>query len=119
MPRGEAWTLHLKYDVVDKRLIVRRGPDEKKPLLARLARVEGQVRGLRQMIETDRYCGEELQQAAAIKAALREVSLLCIRDHLLAGVDYAATVRGSGEDPSTAEEAIDEMLTLLRALLKQ
>lgn len=71
------------------------------------------------MIETDRYFGEELQQAAAIKAAMREVSLLCMRDHLLAGVDYAVKARSSGADSSTAEDAVEEILTLLRALLKQ
>jgi DNA-binding FrmR family transcriptional regulator len=52
------------------------------PLIQRLRRVEGQVRGLRQMIEKDRYTGDVVQQASAIVAAIREVSLLLISEHL-------------------------------------
>lgn len=115
----KAWTGSVKYDVVDNRLHLQREPHEKQPLLARLARVEGQVRGLRQMIESDRYCGEELQQAAAIKAALREVALLCLRDHLMAGIEFAVDARKSGKDVEAADVAVDEILTLLRSLMKQ
>lgn len=110
----------VRYEVSDGRLFLRREPSEKQPLLARLARIEGQVRGLRQMIENDRYCGEELQQATAVTAALREVSLLVLQDHLHAGIDHAAS-RLAASDPRDegVKTAVSEITTLLRAVLKQ
>ena len=47
-----------------------RSPEEKQKLLNRLARIEGQVRGLRGMIERDAYCTDILTQSAAVIAAL-------------------------------------------------
>ena len=46
----------------------------KEQLLARLRRVEGQVRGIQQMVETDRYCVDVLTQISAIQAASRPES---------------------------------------------
>lgn len=109
----------MKHDVIDGRLYLHRTPEEKQPILARLARIEGQVRGLRQMVENDRYCGEELQQAAAVSAALREVALLVLQDHLHAGIEHAAKVRREGGDDAGADTAVAEIITLLRAALKQ
>ena len=47
-----------------------RSEEEYKRLLNRLSRLEGQVRGVKKMIETDAYCNDILMQAAAISAAL-------------------------------------------------
>ena len=57
--------------------------------MQRLKRIEGQVRGLQQMVEQDRYCGDELQQAGAVVAAMQEVALLLATQHLAAGVEHA------------------------------
>ena len=110
----------MKYEVSDGKLYLRRDPEEKQPILSRLARIEGQVRGLRQMVENDRYCGEELQQATAITAALREVSLLVLQDHLNAGIDHASMLlkEQQGNDEGV-KLAVGEITTLLRAVLKQ
>jgi DNA-binding FrmR family transcriptional regulator len=102
----------MQYDFRDDRLYLQRTPEEKEPLMQRLNRVEGQVRGLRQMIENDRYCGDEVQQASAITAAVREVALLVISQHLEAGVNYAAA-NGS------RKPAVDEMIGLLRIAMRQ
>src|SRR5947209_9270468 len=102
----------MQYDFRDDRLYVQRTSEEKEPLLQRLNRVEGQVRGLRQMIENDRYCGDEVQQASAITAAVREVALLVISQHLEAGVGYAAENGGR-------KAAVDEMIGLLRIAMRQ
>ena len=109
----------MKYEVSEGKLFLRREPDEKQPILSRLARIEGQVRGLRQMVENDRYCGEELQQATAITAALREVSLLVLQDHLKVGIDHAATLQARQGDDEGVKTAVAEITTLLRAVLKQ
>jgi DNA-binding FrmR family transcriptional regulator len=53
----------------------------KKPLLDRLKRIEGQVRGLGRMIEADRYCIDVLTQISAVQAALDRVALGLLDDH--------------------------------------
>lgn len=102
----------MDYSYEDGRLIVRRDRGEKDELLRRLRRLEGQVRGLQAMVEEDRYCLEFAQQAQAAAAALREVSLLEISDHLKACVDYAV-------EANDGSEAIREMITVLRAAMRQ
>ncbi len=102
----------MKHEFVDGRLLLRRTPEEREPLLARLRRIEGQVRGLRQMLEEDRYCRDEMQQVNAITAALREVALLIVSQHLNEGITFA-------QEGEQREEAIAEMLSVMRAALRQ
>jgi CsoR family transcriptional regulator, copper-sensing transcriptional repressor len=110
--RAAQGLIPMEYDFKDDRLYLQRTSEEKEPLLQRLNRVEGQVRGLRQMIENDRYCGDEVQQASAITAAVREVALLMISQHLEAGVGFAAQNGGR-------KAAVDEMIGLLRIAMRQ
>ena len=84
------------------------------PILQRLRRIEGQVRGLQQVIEADRYCPEELQQTNAVTAALREVALLITTDYLRAAVAEATKPGGTA-----ADAAVAEMVGVLRATLRQ
>ena len=59
-----------------------RGYTATKPqLLTRLRRIEGQVRGIERMVESDRYCIDILTQISAIQAALDKVSLALLDDH--------------------------------------
>jgi DNA-binding FrmR family transcriptional regulator len=53
----------------------------KTPILKRLQRVEGQVRGLARMVEEDRYCIDVVTQLSAVRAALRGVEEEVLRDH--------------------------------------
>ena len=53
-----------------------RSADEKKLLLNRLSRIEGQIRGIRAMVEKDAYCPDILTQASAASAALTEADTL-------------------------------------------
>ena len=94
------------------RLHLRRTAEEKQPLLQRLGRIGGQVRGLRQMVEDDRHCLDVVQQASAITAAIREVALLVISDPLTASVDFAVQARDG-------EAAVGEMVAVLRAALRR
>lgn len=64
--------------------------------IPRLRRVEGQVRGLQQMIEAGRYCVDVANQINAVIAALRRVQADMLRDHLQALVD--ASVAGDMPD---------------------
>ena len=55
--------------------------ERKEKALQRLARIEGQVRGIARMVEEDRYCIDILNQALAVKSALSQVELLLLQDH--------------------------------------
>jgi DNA-binding FrmR family transcriptional regulator len=55
---------------------------DKAALDARLHRIEGQVGGIRRMVEQDRYCIDVLTQVNAVKAALDKVALLLLEDHV-------------------------------------
>jgi CsoR family transcriptional regulator, copper-sensing transcriptional repressor len=55
--------------------------EDKEKLLRRLARVEGQVRGVAKMVEEERYCIDVLTQIGAIQAALDKVALGLLDDH--------------------------------------
>jgi CsoR family transcriptional regulator, copper-sensing transcriptional repressor len=102
----------MEYEFEGGRLFLQRTPEEKAPLLLRLRRIEGQVRGLMEMIEANRYCLDEVQQANAVAAAMREVAMLIISDHVTAGVDYAVK-SGDTDGP------IQDVLTVLRAAMRQ
>jgi DNA-binding FrmR family transcriptional regulator len=70
-------------------------------LLARLARIEGQVRGVAGMVQADRYCIDVLTQISAIQAALDKVSLGLLDGH--------ARVCMAAREGSTAER-VDELM---------
>lgn len=55
---------------------------DKKQLQKRLARIEGQVRGISKMVDEDRYCIDILDQVSAVTKALKAVSVLLVNDHL-------------------------------------
>ena len=55
--------------------------DRDSKLIARLSRIEGQVRGIARMLEEDRYCIDILNQVRAIKAALKRVENDILKDH--------------------------------------
>lgn len=79
----------MNAEFKDGRLFLHRTEAERDPLLKRLGRIEGQVRGLQQMIQQDRYCGDELQQASAILAAMRAVMRLLLAQHVSVGIERA------------------------------
>jgi DNA-binding FrmR family transcriptional regulator len=61
----------------------RRGYEkDRSQLLRRLARIEGQVRGITRMVERDEYCIDIMQQTAALRAAVDSVTLLLMEDHV-------------------------------------
>jgi len=85
---------------------------ERKPdLLSRLRKAEGQVRGLQQMIESDRYCLEVVHQVEAAVAALREVSGIALESHLDAWAQDAARGNSTPAD-------LKDIAALLRRRLR-
>ena len=87
-----------------------RSPEEYKALVNRLSRIEGQVRGVRGMLEKDAYCVDILVQVAAANAALNSFNKVLLANHIRTCV--AEDIR-AGKD-----EVIDELVTTLQKLMK-
>jgi DNA-binding FrmR family transcriptional regulator len=83
----------------------------KDQLLARLRRIEGQVRGIERMVDDDRYCIDVLTQISAIQAALDKVAI-----GLLDGHARHCMVGGHG-GPADPEERVDELMGAVSRLL--
>ncbi len=80
------------------------GYDDKKDKIARrLARIEGQVRGVQRMVDEDKYCIDILDQIAAVTKALRAVSVELLDGHLSHCVSEALLEGGEAADAKVAE----------------
>ena len=87
-----------------------RSDEELKKLTNRLSRIEGQVRGLREMLQRDAYCVDILLQLSAVGAALNSFSKELLSEHIRTCV--ADGIR-QGDD-----QVIDELVTTLQKLMK-
>lgn len=83
----------------------------KQQLIARLRRIEGQVRGIENMVEQDRYCIDILTQINAAQAALDKVALGLLDDHAHHCV--------AGADPSDREEKTEELMAAVGRLMRR
>jgi DNA-binding FrmR family transcriptional regulator len=75
--------------------------------LKRLNRIEGQVRGLRRMVEDDRYCIDVITQISAVRAALRRVEEEILSDHVGSCVEHAIASGDKAEQRRKVAELID------------
>jgi CsoR family transcriptional regulator, copper-sensing transcriptional repressor len=82
--------------------------------LRRLRRIEGQVRGIQQMIEDDRYCIDVLTQVSAVTKALQAVAIELMGDHLGSCVSEAVEA-GGPEAQEKITEAVDAIARLVRS----
>jgi len=80
--------------------------DTKTDIAKRLARIEGQVRGLSTMVEQDRYCLDVVTQVRAARAALAKVEQIVLADHLGSCVEHAIV---SG-DPEQQRKKVAELI---------
>ena len=87
-----------------------RSEEERKRLSNRLCRIEGQVRGLREMLQKDVYCPDILVQVSAVNAALNSFSKELLSEHIHTCV--ADGIR-QGDD-----EVIDELVAVLQRLMR-
>jgi DNA-binding FrmR family transcriptional regulator len=85
---------------------------DKDRYLARLRRIEGQVRGLQKMVDEDKYCIDILTQVSAVTSALQSVALGLLEDHLGHCVTQAAAEGGdvAAEKVREASEAIARLV---------
>ena len=87
-----------------------RSEEEKRALVNRLSRIEGQIRGIRTMVEKDAYCPDILTQASAVSAAINGFAKVLLSEHIRTCV---------AEDVRKGNDAIiDELLGTLQKWMK-
>jgi len=87
-----------------------RSVEEYKKLIHRLNRIEGQIRGIRSMVEKDAYCTDILVQSAAVTAAINAFNKELLANHIRTCVAH--------EIQTGNEEVIDELVATLQKLMK-
>lgn len=83
--------------------------DTKSAAMKRLARIEGQVRGVARMIDEDRYCIDVVRQVQAIKAALGGLETVILDDHLDTCVEDAL----AGKSLAARREKVEELVAVM------
>lgn len=87
-----------------------RSEKEYKDLIHRLNRIEGQIRGIKGMVEKDAYCTDILTQVAAVNAALNSFNRVLLSNHIKTCV--------TNDIREGKEETVDELLATLKKLMK-
>lgn len=87
-----------------------RSPEEYKDLIHRLNRIEGQIRGIKNMVESDAYCTDILVQVSAANAALNSFNRVLLENHIKTCVTQ--------DIKDGKEETVDELLKTLQKLMK-
>ncbi len=87
-----------------------RSETEYKDLIHRLNRIEGQIRGIKGMVERDTYCTDILIQVAAVNAALNSFNKVLLANHIKTCV--------INDIKAGKEETVDELLETLQKLMK-
>ena len=87
-----------------------RSEEERRKLINRLNRIEGQIRGIRGMIEDDAYCTAILTQSAAVTAAMSSFNRELLNNHIRGCV--TRDIRAG------REEVVDELLDILQKLMR-
>lgn len=86
----------------------------KQAALKRLARVEGQVRGVGRMIEQDRYCIDIVNQVMAIRSALSQIEILILQDHADTCVEDAI----ASQDPQEQRLKFRELIEMFERVCR-
>ncbi|MFC4803859.1 metal-sensitive transcriptional regulator [Filifactor villosus] len=94
-----------------KQKSVPKSEDEIKLLINRLKRIEGQIRGIQNMVTEDRYCIDILTQISSVISALENVNLLLLERHTKKCMKQA--YRNDRED-----EAVEELMDVIKRMIK-
>lgn len=87
--------------------------NNKEAIIKRLSRVEGQVRGVSRMVESDTYCIDILTQISAIESAMDKIALELLREHT------KHCLMNDDIGPKDREEKVNEVITAVDRLLKK
>lgn len=99
---------NTETETADKKTI--RTDEQKRSLINRLKRIEGQIRGLEKLIENDVYCNDILQQSAAAAAAINAFNKELLSDHIHGCI--TREIRAGNDD------VVDELTATIHKLMK-
>ncbi len=85
----------------------------KEDYLARLGKIEGQIRGLAKMVEDDRWCPDVVVQIASANRALQEVAVGLLNDHL-----HCCVIEAVQRSSSDGEAALEEVASTIRQVVR-
>ena len=105
----EVDTCHTDIPISDRK--THRSEKNKKELITRLNRVEGQIRGIKGMIEKDAYCDDVITQLSATQSGLNSVAKILLDSHLKGCV---VNRLAAGD-----EEIVDELVVTIQKLMKR
>ncbi|RDY29124.1 transcriptional regulator [Romboutsia weinsteinii] len=88
--------------------------NDKEALIKRLKRIEGQVKGIQNMVEEERYCVDILVQISAIRSAINKVGTLILDNHVKGCVMSSI----KNDDSEQAEETINELINTINKFTK-
>jgi DNA-binding FrmR family transcriptional regulator len=88
--------------------------ETKEDVLRRLNRIEGQIKGLKRLVEEDTYCVDVMNQISSVHEALRGAGKLIMRNHL----QHCVTDALRDGDPDKAEQTYREMMDLIYKFAK-
>lgn len=91
---------------------------EKDQYLARLRRIEGQVRGLHRMVDEDKYCIDVLTQIASVTKALQGVGMGLLDEHVRHCVKDAASRAEADGDDAVFDEKVAEAMSAVARMLR-
>lgn len=100
----------MEEELLDSSKHKQRENTEQKDLLSRLNKIEGQVRGIKNMVEGDRYCVDILTQVSAIQAALNSFNKLLLSNHIRSCV--VEDIQAGNTD------VVDELCNTIQKLMK-
>jgi DNA-binding FrmR family transcriptional regulator len=96
--------IEMKEEVISKQ--TRRSTDEKSLVINHISRIEGQITGIKKMIEDDRYCGDILIQLSAVDKSIKSIANHIIDNHL-----HSCVIN---DIKNGNEEVIDEVVSLFK-----
>lgn len=88
--------------------------NDKEALIKRLKRIEGQVRGIQNMVEEERYCVDILIQISAIRSAINNVGTIILENHIKGCVSESI----KHGDEAVTEETINELMNTINKFTK-
>ena len=86
---------------------------DKQDIIVRLRRMEGQLKGIRKMVEDDKYCVDVLNQLSSIMAATQRVATIIMKDHI------KGCVRDTLTHNENSEEKVDELVWVVEKFTKK
>ncbi len=87
--------------------------EDKKEILVRLRRIEGQLKGIQRMVKEDKYCVDVLNQLSSVIAATQKVAAIILQDHI------RGCVRDALIQDERSDDYVNELVTVVERFIRK